>query len=417
MNNRLCPMKRIAVATVNPLGWGLGWLIGVENYAKLLPDWNVTARLLDAREPIDPAGCDGLILVNCIDRLSAAKSRLRRKPAKGASRRPPAIVSITHRTVKTPGVINLTISTRGIARRAVELLANRNCRSFAFVGDHLDYLRRLAGAYHRDWCAALAERGLAESGSFWPEIHPGWALTPERIETFRAWVDALPKPAGIFVPSLEIARHVTEGLRLCGIRIPDEVRLVCGEDFPDFAECMNPPVSAIGFRRREIGYLAARLLHRALAGEKVEDLVYDSFVIAERASTRPVLTASHTVARAREYIRGKIAARIPFTIPDIAHALNLSRRTLEMHFRTNAGCTLLEEIRFHRVERMKKLLRTTDYSIAYIANESGFTSVGSAINAFRALTEQTPSAFRGSRPNKPGTNPAKTTVRAPSRRR
>ena len=81
-------------------------------------------------------------------------------------------------------------------------------------------------------------------------------------------------------------------------------------------------------------------------------------------------------------------------IANLAHSLEISRRTLERRFRQATGHSLLEEIRRCRVERARRLLLETDIPIKEIVFRAGFNTREQLRLAFAKVFGQSPDAFR-----------------------
>lgn len=82
------------------------------------------------------------------------------------------------------------------------------------------------------------------------------------------------------------------------------------------------------------------------------------------------------------------------TIDDIADAFSMSRRTARRRFRQREGTSLGRYIARRRLSRMKRLLRTTDYTHRQIALAAGYERDTSAARAFKRMTGQTMTAYR-----------------------
>ena len=78
----------------------------------------------------------------------------------------------------------------------------------------------------------------------------------------------------------------------------------------------------------------------------------------------------------------------------MANALGLSRKTLCTRFKNETGETFAAYVRRLRVERARRLLDTTDYEIAQIAYQTGFSSQSHLQTAFKSATGLTPREWR-----------------------
>ena len=84
----------------------------------------------------------------------------------------------------------------------------------------------------------------------------------------------------------------------------------------------------------------------------------------------------------------------PIIVADLARALNYSESRLRVIFKEAAGVPLGSYIQNHRIYRAMALLRTTDRSIADVAEEAGFGSPQAFSRIFKKETGQTPRSYR-----------------------
>jgi len=78
----------------------------------------------------------------------------------------------------------------------------------------------------------------------------------------------------------------------------------------------------------------------------------------------------------------------------IARQLNVTRRTLERHFKVAHDCSVLEEVLRCRLSRAKQMLTNTHLPIKRIAYASGFSSPTHMAIAFRRVLNTSPRKFR-----------------------
>ena len=114
-------------------------------------------------------------------------------------------------------------------------------------------------------------------------------------------------------------------------------------------------------------------------------------VIARRSSDLLAMADPAVVAAVR-FIDANLGR--PIRISDVLRAAQLSRKTLEVRFRQSLGRTPHEELQRRRIERVKSLLRQTDWPLKQISRAAGFTYVEHLHLMFRKETGLTPSQFR-----------------------
>jgi len=84
----------------------------------------------------------------------------------------------------------------------------------------------------------------------------------------------------------------------------------------------------------------------------------------------------------------------PIRISDVLEAARTSRKTLELRFRRSLGRTPHEELQRRRLDKVKSLLRQTEWPLKQIARAAGFTYVEHLHLVFRQHAGMTPSKFR-----------------------
>lgn len=96
--------------------------------------------------------------------------------------------------------------------------------------------------------------------------------------------------------------------------------------------------------------------------------------------------------QAMNYVRSHLAN--PLDGQSVASKLGVSRKTLCTRFKNETGETFASYVRRVRVERARRLLDTTDYDIAQIAYQTGFSSQSHLQTAFKNFTGLTPREWR-----------------------
>ena len=102
--------------------------------------------------------------------------------------------------------------------------------------------------------------------------------------------------------------------------------------------------------------------------------------------------ASPSVVKAVRFIRAHSSE--PLTVSEIVRAACVSRRLLEIRFRAELGCYLLEAIHRAHVDRARHLLLETDMAMPDIAESAGFPNATRMGIIFNRLTGTPPSIYR-----------------------
>src|SRR5262249_10324845 len=152
-----------------------------------------------------------------------------------------------------------------VGRLAAAHFLDRGLRHFGFVGppDHAYSTER-----HAAFCQALREAGHTVACHHAPASLPfdpfcqHWNLD----RGVYRWLRALPRPVGVFAPSDDWGVQVSEACRQAGLRVPEDVALLGVDDDDLDCELTRPQLSSIILPAKRIGYEAAALLDRLLAG-------------------------------------------------------------------------------------------------------------------------------------------------------
>lgn len=219
-----------------------------------------------------------------------------------------------------------------------------------------------------------------------------WAAELERLAR---WLAELPHPCGVVAFNDERARTTLDACRLARLQVPEQIRLVGVDNDIAICENLHPTLSSVLPDFEAGGYLAAQTLDDLLVHgcpRRIVQKTYGVREVVERASTQDVHGCGRLAVQAREYIRLHAGARI--TVTDVAQALNVNRRTLELHFRAVFKCGIGEELRHLRLARVAHQLRETDKSITEIALGSGFASPSHLKALFRKTYGCTMRAWR-----------------------
>ena len=212
-------------------------------------------------------------------------------------------------------------------------------------------------------------------------------------EDVAAWVRSLPKPAGIFACCDPWGQMLLDTCRRHGIRVPEDVAVVGADDDALACELSVPPLSSVAISRRRIGFEAAHLLRKMLAGESVPmtTVLPPGAVIPRRSSDTRVVD-DPLVAQALDVIRAH--ADKPLSVSDILRRVPTYQHRLEKGFKRALGRSMLDEIRRVHVEQAKRLLAMTDLPMSDVAQRSGFPNPTKLGIAFRRETGMTPTGYR-----------------------
>ncbi|MFO0788434.1 MAG: substrate-binding domain-containing protein [Pirellulales bacterium] len=267
----------------------------------------------------------------------------------------------------------------GAARIAAQHLLERGFENFAFIG------RR--GRVWSDIRCEAFEKSVRSFG-FDPHIYTQPRKQADRIwereqSSLSAWIEDLPKPVGIMACDDDRGHEVLEACRLAQVNVPEEVAVIGVDDDDLFCELAEPPLSSVAFNAEHGGYRAAQLLDQMMQGriQTPQKLIVEATQVNPRRSTDVKVFDGPEVSAALSFIHRNRSR--DFTVDDVASAVGISRRNLEVKFRKSVGRTILSEVQRIRLDHVKRMLRETDLSIPRIAEASGFNSASYLTQVFR----------------------------------
>lgn len=203
-----------------------------------------------------------------------------------------------------------------------------------------------------------------------------------------------PKPVALMACNDRAAVAVLDVCRDRSLRVPDDVA-VLGVDNDELMQSLaNPPLSTINTARERIGFEAAAMLERLIAGKSdLSDLVLvPPKDVITRRSTDALAITDADVAESARFIHQHAGRQIG--VLDVARRATISRRQLERRFKEALGRTIHDEILRCRVDRAKQLLLESDLTLPQVAMASGFASASYFSTVFRRQTTITPGEFR-----------------------
>ena len=201
-----------------------------------------------------------------------------------------------------------------------------------------------------------------------------------------AWLASLPRPAAICAANDQTARAVADAALAQNLRIPDDIAVLGIDDDPKFCLGAPPALSSVVQDFESCGYQAAEALQRLMDGDASgpDVLRYGAHGVSIRESTLSSSPHADFVQKALDWIDANACRYIGAA--DVADALGVSRRTLDIRFHELLRTTVHAVLRERRLEEVKRLLSTTDISIGRITEQCGFTSAGHLKNLFRRTT-------------------------------
>lgn len=361
-------------------------LRGIRRFAEANAHWRIFVDPFAATEPTAPR--DGIVLLT---------------GARAAANAPPPdipVVAVTHDSWHLRTLSRVVPNLRTAGRRMAEHLVQRSFLGVGCLGTCPDQPARLMreGFMQRCRRAGLNIATLL--------FHPRSMTRPRGWPVIRAaiarWLDRDVKPpTGVMVSSVPLARLFADVCLAQGLGIPDDVAIIAPGGDPDLTEFPPPALTTLDLGYEACGFRAAALLDERMAeGSTVpRRTMLPPGAITARRSTDIVTWLDPLVQRACRHIADHCAE--PLRVGDVAAALGVSLRELQRRVKRIHPRTLVGEVAHARIQRAKRLLRTSDMAVAQVARRAGFGDARTFARLFRAAEGHSPTAYRRLRPREP----------------
>lgn len=383
---RRTPQRRVALLIESSRAYARELIRGIARFNQERTHWRVefTPRGLDDPPPAWLKAWRGHgVLARINDRRMA-----RALAEKGVP-----VVDL-RRTLRSKGVPLVGPDDATVSRLVVEHFRQRGFRRMAFVG--------LPVGSHRamDARAEHFRRLVEEAGCEHRQLNVRVVTRGDRWETqcgqIGRWIERLERPVGIMASNDDLGLLVLDACRRAGTGVPDEVAVAGVGNDECLCDLALPALTSVDLNPRKVGYEAAVLLDRMMAGKPVaecETVVAPAGIVA-RMSSDVMATDDSRVAQAVLFIRKHACDGIQ--VADVLRHVCVSRASLEPRFKRVLGRTVHQEIQRIRLLRVQELLAATDVPIKQIARLAGFRYPEYMMRVFRRVTGQTLKGYRES---------------------
>ncbi len=298
-------------------------------------------------------------------------------------------VSGRYRATKMDNVFN---DDERVGQMAAAFFRRRGFKAFGFCGveKHRSSVYRQRGFW-----GELQAEDYAVSDLILPELPEGDAPSLRAIDRIANWMRGLPRPVAVFGFNDALARAVAEACVEENLVIPDEIA-VLGVDNDDIQLGFSAvALSSIELNRRRIGQYAARQMLFRLqnpTGDPSNQTVPPLKIVA-RGSTDKMAVNDEVVAEALDYITENLAN--PIYVDEIAREVGVSRRSLEVRFRTALQTPVYAEVQRQQLDRARVLLiESPKMTIAEVAYACGFQDARHLNIVCRKKLDCTPGSLR-----------------------
>ena len=271
---------------------------------------------------------------------------------------------------------------------AAEHLLERGLRNFAFYG--------YEGIRHSDerreaFVGRLQQAGFPCAVFF----DANFSAKPLPTDAIAQWLATLPKPVGVMGVSAFRGRQILSACRRLGVAVPEQIAVITAKWDCDESPLDVPQLSYVRLNGKRLGYEAAALLDRYMAGSTNAPGAIHRFApqgVETRQSTDLCAVPDAHVAEALRYIRQHACEGIQ--VKEVLLNVPQSRRGFNARFQKIVGRTPHEEIVRVRMNLVKQLLTETDLQMKQIAARCGFKCVENLNSAFRRVMKMPPKMYR-----------------------
>ena len=275
---------------------------------------------------------------------------------------------------------------------AAKHLLNRGFRNFVNIDNRKD---KASSAFYEGVLAALKphkiplkryliNRTTGENGKQWVKF----------CNDFSDWAKDWQFPLAICSSTSCFGPNITSRCLENNLRVPEDVAFISAINDHAYCERHSPKTSSVDVNLEKIGYEAARMLHRQMKGEVLEEnrIFIPLTGVVARESTDTFAIDDKNVKMAMRFIANNINEHID--VSDIVEAVPISRRTLELRFSSTIGHSIKDEINRLRVISLKRLLLESDMNLNQLSQQSGFSTAKHMTRVFQKCTGMSPKEYR-----------------------
>lgn len=297
-----------------------------------------------------------------------------------------------HRAEDYPPVHYIATDNRALVESAFLHLKEKGINRFAFYG--------LPAGSDKRWAAERehAFRQIVASERYQGVVYQGMETAPENWQhaqnRLADWLQTLPPQTGIIAVTDARARHLLQACEHLKIPVPEKLSVI-GIDNEELTRYLSRvALSSVAQGTRQMGYQAAKLLHRLLEPQvlPLQRILVPPVKVIERRSSDYRSLRDPSVIQAMHYIRFNACKGIK--VEQVLDAVGISRSNLEKRFKEETGETIHAAIHTEKLERARTLLVTSSLSINEISQVCGYPSLQYFYSVFKKSYASTPKEHR-----------------------
>lgn len=220
------------------------------------------------------------------------------------------------------------------------------------------------------------------------------AKRPQDAAFITTRLRALPKPCAVYTKSDYDSAWILNVCMDAGLRVPEDVAILGADNNLLICENQSVPLSSVRHDLKKIGYEGAALLDQLMRGEQPEQLLklIPPRGIEIRQSTDSLAVTDLLIRDSIGYLKSHYRQSI--SVAEVANALQVSRRKLEVRFKISMHCSVHEFLIQVRIEAAKQLLKFSDRPVEEIAALTGFCHAPHFSNTFKKYSGLSPLKYR-----------------------
>ncbi|MFC1762309.1 substrate-binding domain-containing protein [Planctomycetota bacterium] len=275
-----------------------------------------------------------------------------------------------------------------ISRLAVDYFVERGYRNLAYCG-----LEPLVWSCQRKEAFADYGKQLVEKVYLYDRNLSRKTTWEKELGDIVTWLGTLPKPIALLAGNDDRAQQVVQACHMAQIKVPEEISILGIDNDDLICTTTNPPISSIELDFELAGYRAAERLDHLMKNESVDSQIRVSPTqVVTRQSSDIMAIEDTDVVEALSYIRKH--HKTPLQVSQVAEAVAVSQRTMQLKFKRYLGRSIHEEITRVRVNHIARLLVETTMPISQIATSLGFVDDKHIAKLFRAHKGMVPHQYR-----------------------
>lgn len=299
------------------------------------------------------------------------------------------VINISTWVKSTYGLPRVGVDNWMAGRLAADHLIEKGLTNLVYLGWRDVYYseQRMLGFVDR-----ARERGLTPEVRLDSPVDVGHSNWGERLGVLEQWLSGLSHPCGIFAVHDYRAQLLMEACDGAGLRVPHDVAVMGMDNDVITCEHSMPTLTSVSRNSDLIGWETASLIHRILSGEGGgdEEILVPSDGVVARQSTDMLYLSDQVVQIAASYMISHL--RQSFNMEEVARHAGVSKRTLEMRFRSSTGKSPHQFLTEARIAHAQKLISRPDKkTLRSVASECGFSSYPAFFSAYQKVTGTQPS--------------------------